>query len=335
MVKTYKTKLNITSKKVHQAMLKLAGAYRKLYNSAIDVQSYVLSHTHFSQEKLISGTKVLKVLKAVRKSVFPFLFKMDKGLMYSAAHAANKSFKRWFNTYSPESEFRFPKYKSKKKDDPSFKTNGNVKVFYDHINIPKLGKIKLFEKGYLPQGKKYSNITFSFDGKDWWISLEVKEDTASTALSNLKATVGFDGDFNVIANGEVIEDITLSERYDKAVKKQKKLVKKLKRQAIQNTINEGPTPKIRTSRNMMKTRKAIKRCSVRLNNIKSDFFCKTVSDVVRTKPISLLLTFKEEDLCFRDIVALKRSNKVHNLELFRKIKSRLEALGTTTNYAAA
>ena len=220
MTRYLKTKLK-TNKRVDNLLKKFAGTYRKIWNTAMMKQWDILAYSK-GGEKYLTGTELMNVLKGMKKEFFPFLKKMDGGLLTSAAFRSNESFRRWFNNYTPDS-YRSPKFLSRKKDKMSFKTSGNVRIFYDYIEVPKLGRIKLFEKGYIPQGKTYSNITFSHDGVDWWLSLEVRDDKLSCAEDlNGEGVLTFDLKGDVYLNNTLLPTAVSTETY-KRVEKRKYL----------------------------------------------------------------------------------------------------------------
>jgi putative transposase len=71
----------------------------------------------------------------------------------------------------------FPRFKSKKKGLGSFKLEGTIRVSETQIQLPKLGTIRLKERGYLPKsGVKIMSATVSEKAGRWFVSLQVEED---------------------------------------------------------------------------------------------------------------------------------------------------------------
>ena len=259
----------------------MSGIYRKIFNIGLDAQFYRMTHVPIDQH-LLSGTFLHKVVKVGEKELYPYISEVDCGITHKAVFNSNYSFKRWYSLR----ENRLPVYMARK-DGMGFATSTKIKVFYDHISIPKLGDIKLYEKGYIPQGKVYKNVSFSYDGKNWWVSLEAcekSEVTKENLQNSLKISSDMEG--NVTVGDVVFKDITKSENYIAQKKKYNKLVKKSKRQKEANTYCSATTGKrtVRTSRNMMKTRNRLQVISSKLREIKKDYFRKIASIVARTKP---------------------------------------------------
>ena len=328
MTKYYKSRLN-TAKKVEDKLKAMAGTYRKVFNTAMEKQWDILALSK-GGSKYITGTQLMNDLKKLRRKEFPFIKKMDGGILTSAAFRANESFRRWFENYTPES-FRRPRFLSRKKDLMSFKTEGNVRIFNDYIEVPKLGKIKLFEKGYFPQEKVISNVTFSYDGNYWWLSLEVreKEELPSNADYVGEAILDMTVDGDIILDGKVLPSPVSTQTYKRAEKKKKSLERKLKRQSLANiVVNDKGYAKTRTSKNMMKTRKQLAKVTGRLANIRKDGFKKQACEVARTKLQKLhclsSLSIKQN----RQGGLTRKAREKHSLDFLNMIRKRVELEGT-------
>ena len=115
--------------------------------------------------------------------------------------------------------------------------------------------------------------------------------------------------------------------YKNAEKKKRSLLKKLKRQSIANVQYNERGAKTRTSRNMLKTRKAICKVQARLKNLRTDSFKKAACEVARTKLKTLQslpsLTFKRR----RQKGLSRIMREKHTLDFFNIICKRVEATG--------
>ena len=330
MKRFYKTKLKVNSKKVSEGLKALAGTYRKVWNRAMDIQECWIGLSRCEKLHYMKTAKLYEYLIDDREKLFPFIKKMDGGIIKSVSLKANESFKRWFENYPLKTKYRRPRYLSRKKDLMSFKTSGNVRVFYDYIEIPKLGKVKLYEKGYIPQGKKYTNITFSHDGNDWWISLEVLDyDKAPLNVEELKgeALIDFTRSGDIIIDGKILSSAVNGKAYKNAEKKKRSLEKKLKRQSLANIQYSDRGAKTRTSKNMLKTRKLIRKIQARLKNLRTDSFKKAACEVARTK-LKTLQSLPSLTMAQRRQSGLSRiMREKHTLDFFNIICKRVEATG--------
>lgn len=297
----------------------------------MDVQQLRLDLSLSYKTHYFTTARLYDYLIDGRDKNYPFVKKMDGGMIKAVSLKANESFKRWFDHYPMQTKHRRPRYLSRKKDEMTFKTSGKVRVFYDYIEVPKLGKIKLYEKGYIPQGKSYSNITFSHDGKDWWLSLEIKDEKDFEFTKDLKgsSTLDINKNGDIVFGGKVLSSVVSKDTYKRAEKKKHGLEKKLKRQSIANIEVNHRGPKTRTSRNMLKTQKLLKQVKIRLENLRKDNFKKQACEVARTKlqelhcPASLAISRERQG----GLTRLMREK--HTLDFFNIIVKRVESAGTT------
>jgi len=71
----------------------------------------------------------------------------------------------------------FPKFKSKKRGLGGFRLTGAIRVFEKHLQLPRLGKLRLKERGYLPlTDAKVLSATVSEQAGRWFVSLQVEMD---------------------------------------------------------------------------------------------------------------------------------------------------------------
>lgn len=327
MTKYYKTKLK-TSKKTAEALKIMAGTYRKIWNYAMDCQHFWLGLSRCEKLRYMKTAQLYKALIEGRDTLYPFVKKMDGGMIKAVSLKANESFKRWFDNYSPSTKYRRPRYLSRKKDLMSFKTQGNVRVFEDYIEIPKLGKVKLYEKDYLPVGNGYSNVTFSYDGNDWWISFEIRESNKiKTSDLSGETILDFNKEGDILVGSKILRNAVNEETYKRVEKRQHKLAKKLKRQSIANIETNFRGAKTRTSKNMLKTQKQLAKVKVRLENLRKDSFKKQASELARTKLATVhcltSLAIKRE----RQGGLTRIMREKHTLDFFNTIRKRLELSG--------
>ena len=329
MGKIFHTKLNIKSNKIKEAFKSMAGIYRKMFNVGMDIQFYRMSYAFEPEDQLISSTLVHKVVKVGEKEQYPYISKVDCGITKRAVNNSNHSFKRWYHLR----ETHLPVYMARK-DGMKFSTTSKVKVFYDHINLPKVGDVKLYEKGYIPQGKTYKNTTFSYDGKNWWISLEVCDESETTQkpvnesfdTETIKVTSDMKG--NVSVGDTVFLNVVENGNYKVQKAKRASLMKKLRRQKEANTEYPYGKKTIRTSRNMMKTRARIKAISSKMKEIKKDYFRKVACEVARTKPRELQMLSLADVRRNHQSYLTRYLRESGTSELLNMIKRKAESIGS-------
>ena len=67
----------------------------------------------------------------------------------------------------------YPRFKSRKRGIGSFRLTGAIKVFARHIQLPRLGKLRLKERDYLPVGAHILSATVSERAGRWFVSVRV------------------------------------------------------------------------------------------------------------------------------------------------------------------
>ena len=291
MKKSFKTKLNIKSSKTLSSLKRMAGVYRKIYNLSMEAQEYRVLVSHQNTSLYFMDTKDLAevILTSYREESFSYLKQFDNGIVRAAIKDASEAFTKHFRHYLTHTGVSgLTPYLSRKNGKTYFRTTGKVKVFYDYITIPKFGKVKLYEKGYIPQGERYSNITFTYDGNDWWISLEVSlKEEPKEKNTNESFFLDFDKKGNLLINGKKeYSNVIFSANYQKTLKACKGLKRKLKRQTMQNKVESATKTKLVTvtTKNMLKTQKKIAKKLNKLDSIKKDFFKKVAHKLARLKP---------------------------------------------------
>ena len=83
----------------------------------------------------------------------------------------------------------FPKFKKKSKAIGSFRLTGSIKVYEDGIQLPRLGKLRLKERGYLPtSGIHIFSATVSEQAGRWFVSLQVEQEIPEPVNTATSAT---------------------------------------------------------------------------------------------------------------------------------------------------
>lgn len=166
----------------------------------------------------------------------------------------------------------YPKYKSKHKGRGSFRLDCPVHVFDDCVQLPKIGRVKLKERGYLPTwGCKVLSATVSEKAGGWFVSVQVEEDHADSVHATGPA-IGIDVGIKTLA--------TLSDgrTFDnpQALRSRLKALKRVSRQH---------SKKKKGSNNRKKAQRKLAKLHMRIANIRRDALHKVTSSIVaKTKP---------------------------------------------------
>ena len=288
-MRTYKTKLKPNNKQRVQ-LFKNAGVVRFAYNLALQMQE----ENYKNGGNFLSDCEIRKQITKLKQGELSWLYKYDVDIVKQAVKDACLAYKRFFKKLADK-----PKFKSKRKSKPSFFIDGwKLKIENGYIKIPKCSKIKLYEKDYIPEGLNYANPRITFDGIDFWISVGVRETRPNIDLTD--EIIGIDLGLKELAtcsNGMFFHNVAKFDNY----KKLEKSKKQKQRQVASKYEKNNQGEKFKKTKNIIKLEKRILKKRIKQNNIKKDYFYKSTTALVRTKPSAIVL----EDLN----VAGMRKNK--------------------------
>lgn len=172
MLKSFKTELNPNNQQ-KTLLEKHAGCSRFAYNWMLGLL----------KDDYNTGTKVYrpnaiefhKLLISKKKTEFPWMYEVSKAAPQFALRDCETAFKRFFKKIS-----KFPRFK-KKGIKNSFTVDGSVIVVNNTIQLPRIGKIRFKELGYMPEGKP-SKATISKIAGRWFVSIHCEVDIKKPLL---------------------------------------------------------------------------------------------------------------------------------------------------------
>lgn len=180
-----------------------------------------------------------------------------------------------------------PKFKSRKKSKPSFyNDNEKIKFTPTHVQLEKLGKVKMSERNRIPTDSKYSNPRIGFDGIHWYVSVGVEWNPEEIELTN--ESIGIDigiKDLAVCSNGMTFKNINKTKTVRKKEKKLRRLQRRVSRKYRMNKEGESYVK----TRNIVKLEKRIRKAHNTLSNIRTDFRNKATTEIVKTKPSRIVM----------------------------------------------
>ena len=288
-MKTFKTKLKLNNKQ-RTRLFKNASVSRFAYNLTIELQE----ENYKKGNKFLSDSEVRKIITKRKQNDLAWLYDYNCDIVKQAVKDACRAYKKFFNKKAKK-----PKFKSAKLTKPSFYVDGwKLKIENGYVKIPLCTKIKLYEKDYIPEGLNYQNPRITFDGINWWLSVGLPVKTEQYELTD--EIIGIDLGLKELAtcsNGMIFHNVAKSNGYQKVNKSLKQKQRQISRKY---EMNKQGNKFIKTS-NIKKLERRIQKKRIRLQNIKKDYFHKSSTALVRTKPKAIVL----EDLN----VAGMRKNK--------------------------
>jgi putative transposase len=188
----------------------------------------------------------------------------------------DEAYKNFFRRVKSHETPGFPKLKSKHKTKPSFSFIDKWSIRNGNINIPRIGRIKLKENGYLPnkENKNYRPIKATVKGTGsgkWFVSVLYEVEAPNIIKTEPIRTVGIDlglKTFAVTSDGDRIEHPKFLNKCERRLKRlQKKIYSKVK-----------------GSNNRKKAVKNLNAQFFKLTCKRKDFLHKLTTNLVKTKP---------------------------------------------------
>ena len=324
MLKSYKTEINPTLEQ-KQIINRTIGVCRYVYNFYLAYNQEI-----YKNEKcFVSGMDFSKWLNnefVPNNPEFQWIKEVSSKSVKQSIMNAERSFKNFFKGKS-----RFPKFKKKNKSDVKMyfvKTDFKVIIRCERyrIKIPTLGWVRLKEKGYIPINPNTHIIksgTVSYKAGRYYVSVLVEEQGSKKSKLN-DFGIGVDlgiKDFAICSNGKIYSNINKNPRIKKLEKKfrreQRSLSKKYEAYKKLNNDLNG----VVTRQNIQKQKLKVQRLYQRLDNIRTDYINKVISELVKTKPMWITI----EDLNVSGMMKNKHLSKAIAQQKFFKFRTKLLA----------
>lgn len=204
--RAFKTELNLNNEQI-TACLQHAGTARFAFNWGLRETI----EAHKRGEKKPSAIDLHKKLNALKATEFAWMYKSSKCAAQEALRNLDVAFDNFFRRVKQgNSKKGFPKFKSKKNGIGSFRLTGTIKISERTIQLPRLGKLRLKEFGYLPVDAKVSQATVSEKNGRWYVSVLTQVDVEPVVTQDMPA-VGVDFGVKTLAtlsDGTVVENPT-------------------------------------------------------------------------------------------------------------------------------
>jgi putative transposase len=276
----YKTELKLNN---HQRTLcrKHAGCARFAYNWGLQQKITEYATTGKSP----TAIDLHRELNRRKKTEFAWMYEVSKCAPQEALRNLDAAFRHFFSRVQKGMRPGFPKFKSRKQGRGSFQLTGTIRVFNDAIQLPRLGRLRLKEHGYLPTESDHLHIlsaTVSEKAGRWFVSLQVKEEI--TVVKQVGPVVGVDVGLHrlaTVSDGTFVENPKALRQFERKLKRtQRKLARKR-----------------RGSRNRRKVIFRLQKLHVRIANIRKDAIHKATTLLAKTKSVVVL-----EDLNVRGLI---------------------------------
>ncbi|MGO8949727.1 MAG: RNA-guided endonuclease InsQ/TnpB family protein [Ktedonobacterales bacterium] len=230
--RAYKTELDLIDRQV-TACRQHAGAARWAYNWGLRVKQERYQVTKRSP----TAIELHRELNARKKTDLPWMYTVSKCAPQEALWNLDAAFTNFFRRCACKKQGKwkgklgYPRFKTKKKGLGSFRLTGSIVVCPDAIVLPRLGRLRLKERGYLPTGGvQILSATVSEQAGHWYVSLQVEEEL--TIPENTGPVVGIDlgiKNLATLSDGTVIPNPRHLKRRLKKLKRLQRVVSRRKR----------------------------------------------------------------------------------------------------------
>ena len=239
---------------------KACGTARYTYNWALDkCNEYYKLHK--------KGLNILELKKEWNKVKPDWVYESPKDANQQPFNYLQKAFNSFFKKKS-----KYPKFKKKGNKDSFYLSNDKFKILDNHVQIPKIGKVKLTEELRF-KGKILSG-TVSRKADKWFIAINMEIEQHEVINTNEKI-IGIDLGCKTF--------ITTSEHeFISAPKPLHKNLKRLKR------LNRTFSKKQKGSNNREKVKLKLSRLHYKISCIRNDFLHKTTSSLVSKAKILVI-----------------------------------------------
>ncbi|WP_252225091.1 MULTISPECIES: transposase [unclassified Clostridium] len=320
MIKTLKIKLKPNNKQQIK-MFQFAGAKRFAYNWTLAKQE----ENYKNGGKFIQDNELRKEFTQLKKQEeYSWLNSVSNNVTKQAIKDACISYKRFFKRQS-----KFPKFKSKKHDRPSFYVD-NVKIKFtathvklEHIatskkkNKAKLNWIRLVEKNKIPIDCKYVNPHIVYDGVNWFITVGIEYQDLENKTT--KEGIGIDlglKDLAICSNGNIHKNINKTKKVKKLEKRKRRLQRRISKKYLLNKEGEY----YRKTSSIIKSEKKLLKLNQRLTNIRDNYLHQVTSEIIKRNPSFITI----EDLNVKGMMRNKYLSKAVQQQKFYELRRQLE-----------
>ena len=317
MLKSFKTEINPTEEQKVK-IRKTIGTCRYIYN-------FYLAHNkelHDNGEKFMSGKSFSVWLNNEYLPQNPDKLWIKEVSSKSVKRSIENgciAFTRFFKHQSA-----FPNFKKKGKSDVKMyfvKNNPkDCRCERHRINIPSLGWVRIKEKGYIPttkDGYVIKSGTVSMKADRYYVSVLV-EISDNKIADNSNAGIGIDlglKDFAIVSNGKTYKNINKSARL-------KKLEKQLIREqrCLSHKYENLKKGEVTQRANIQKQKLKVQKLHHKIDNIRTDYINKTITEIVKTKPSYITI----EDLNVNGMMKNRHLSKAVASQKFYEFRTKLQ-----------
>jgi putative transposase len=259
--RAYKTELD-PSNTQRTVLFKHAGAARFAYNWGLAQRGAEYARIGRSSNAI----ELHRQLNLLKKTSFQWMYEVSKCAPQEALRDVDRAYRNFF-----EGRARCPRLRNRKQAVGGFRLTGSIRVLPNSVQLPRIGRVRLKEKGYLPtRGVHILSATVSQRAGRWFVSVQVEEEIQ--VPRNTGPVAGVDVGISKLAtvsDGTIIENPRALGRFER------------KRKRLQRALSR----KMKNSRNRLDARMRLAACDFRVACIRMDAHHKATTMLARTKSV--------------------------------------------------
>ena len=229
-----------------------------------------------SEKRWISAMELHRELNQLKQTAIPWMYEVSKAAPQEALRDLDQAYRNFFRRCELKKagqwkgKLGFPTPKTKRKGLGSFRLTGSIHIYEQAIELPRFGRLRLHECGYLPtSGVSVLSATVSEKAGRWFVSVQVIEQVLDPTPAKGEP-IGVDRGIKTMAqcsDGRAIAN-------PKALKSELKRIKRLHRWLSR---------KQKGSKNRAKARTKLVRKYARVSHLRSDALHKGTSQLTRAQ----------------------------------------------------
>ena len=288
MLKSYKTEIKPTPEQ-KQVINSTIGVCRYVYNFYLAYNKEMYE----TNKSFVSGMEFSKWLNndfIPNNPEYHWIKEVSSKSVKQSIMNAERAYKNFF-----KGKARFPKYKKKANSDVKMyfvRTDANTVIPCERhrIKIPTLEWVRLKEKGYIPTNPNTHIIksgAVSYKAGRYYVSVLVEEPEIPKPVLN-EFGIGIDlglKDFAVCSNSKTYKNINKSSQISKLEKKLKREQRSLSRKYESYKKLNKNLKGVAARQNILKQKLKVQKIYQKLDNIRTDYINKVISELVKTKPM--------------------------------------------------
>jgi len=275
ILRAYKTELDLNNTQ-KTACARHAGAARWAYNWGLARKM----EAYQNGEKVPTAIDLHRELNLLKQSELSWMYAVSKCAPQEALRNLDQAYAHFFRRVKEKKAGRkvrvgYPKFKSKKNGLGGFRLTGAIHIFENALQLPRLGRLRLKECGYLPvEDVHILGVTVSERAGRWFVSVQIERDIPDPKPT-YTPVAGVDLGILALAT---VSDGTRIEN-PRAFKSRLRKIKRLQR--VVSRRKKG-------SANREKAVRRLARAHLRVANVRKNALHQVTSRLARTKSAVVL-----------------------------------------------